>query len=401
MGITMGTFVLWFVYINKAVDESIWFHPQSNLSKYCTKYFSQFVRYKQDVFVLNTIIIEGILLPILFFIIMYISRYYTLPFYAHFTIWYLYSFLRIGPASMHFAYFHTLVHKEGHTRLGLFKFENKIINTFCNNAFNWWIGLFYGVMPGTYAYGHSIGHHGFNNLEGDLISTGWAPRDSMINWFAYLIQMALYSLNVTTIYSFYYGRKGLQQYVIKMIYGQIWYWAFYFLCYIISGYNTMFVIFYLTYPQLEGLVFLSGINWSWHLFVDPDDFGNDYVASLTLFNGPSNVLNEDYHVVHHQYPAHHWTKHPKLFEKHKSEYYKNNASVFQGTHAMELWYFAITKQYEMIYNRYDKTFLPKSMTKEDVIELLKKRMRATFFDKNGNFKPKYKIQTGTAMTKEN
>ena len=166
MGITMGPFVLWFVYINKAVDESIWFHPESNISKYCTQYFSQFVRYKEDVFVLIVIIVEGIILPFLFFIIMYISRYYSFPFYVHFIIWYLYSFLRIGPASMHFAYVHTLVHKEGHTRVGLFKFENKWINTLCNNTFNWWIGLFYGLMPGTYAYGHSIGHHGFNNLEG-------------------------------------------------------------------------------------------------------------------------------------------------------------------------------------------------------------------------------------------
>ena len=90
-----------------------------------------------------------------------------------------------------------------------------------------------------------------------MISTGWAERDSIINWFAYLSQMALYHVNISTIHSFQYGPRNLQKYVIKMVYGLVWYWAFYFLCYIMSGYNAMFVIFYLTYPQIEGLCYFQ------------------------------------------------------------------------------------------------------------------------------------------------
>ena len=170
MAITMGPFVPWFVYVNNAKDESIWFHPYSNLSNHCRKYYSKFVRHTEDVFVLNIIIIQGIILPFLFLCIICITRYYELPFYLHFVLWYLYTFLRVGPASMHFAYVHTLAHKEGHTRSGIFTFNSKVLNTVTNNCFNWWIGLFYGLMPGTYAYGHSINHHGFNNLEGIISS---------------------------------------------------------------------------------------------------------------------------------------------------------------------------------------------------------------------------------------
>ena len=223
---------------------------------------------------------------------------------------------------------------------------------------------------------------------GDLISTGWGRRDSIINWLAYIIQMGFYHINISTIHSFYYGPKRLKQYVNPMVKGLVWYWSFYVLCYIMSGCNIYFVMMYLTFPMAEGLIFLAGVNWSWHLFTDPNDFNNEFVASQTLFNGPSNVLNEDYHVVHHTYPAHHWTKHPQLFIKHKDEYIKNKASVFQGTHAMELFYFGVTCQYEAIYDKYDKEYLP-NMCKQEIIELIKERIKCTFFDENGNYKQLY------------
>ena len=168
MGMTMGPFVLWFILINNSKEKSIIFHPQSILSKYCSRYYSKFVRYKQDVFVLNVIIIQGIFLPFLFFFILFITKYIRLKFYQHFLIWHFYSFIRIGPSSMHFAYCHTLMHKEGHTKLGIFNFKSKILNFIFNNCMNWWISMFYGVMPGTYAFGHSVNHHSFNNLEGIL-----------------------------------------------------------------------------------------------------------------------------------------------------------------------------------------------------------------------------------------
>ena len=173
---------------------------------------------------------------------------------------------------MHFAYVHTLCHKEGHTKLGIFKFNGYWFNNVMNNIFNWWIGLFYGLMPGTYAFGHSINHHSFNNLEGDLISTGWAVRDSMFNWFTYLGQWALYHLNLTSILSFYSGPVRMKKYTKNMCVGVVYYWLFYFGCLYLSNFNFKFIFMYLTYPMIEGGIFLAAVNWSWHLFCDPDEF---------------------------------------------------------------------------------------------------------------------------------
>ena len=36
--------------------------------------------------------------------------------------------------------------------------------------------------------------------------------------------------------------------------------------------------------------------------------------AITILNGTINVLNEDAHVVHHQYPGTHWTNHPRLLK---------------------------------------------------------------------------------------
>ncbi len=56
-----------------------------------------------------------------------------------------------------------MCHKEGHSKIGIFK------NKRLNNVFNWWIGLFYGVMPSSFANGHSINHHKYNNGPNDVI----------------------------------------------------------------------------------------------------------------------------------------------------------------------------------------------------------------------------------------
>lgn len=42
-----------------------------------------------------------------------------------------------------------------------------------NNIFNYYIALFYGIIPTTYDIGHSINHHKYNNNPLDIVSTSW------------------------------------------------------------------------------------------------------------------------------------------------------------------------------------------------------------------------------------
>ena len=78
-------------------------------------------------------------------------------------------------------------------------------------------------------------------------------------------------------------------------------------------------------------------------------------------------------VVHHQYPGAHWTDHPKLYEKHKQEYVDKRASVFNGTHAMEIFFMAILKDYDMMATKF--VDVTGKLTHAEKRELLIARMR--------------------------
>merc|ERR1719359_1548857 len=119
---------------------------------------------------------------------------------------------------MNFAYVYTLCHKEGHSRSGLF--SDKYNDSFVmRNIFNWWVGLFFGVMPSTFRFGHSVNHHRYNNGREDCVTTSDKPRDSPVNFIAYLYRFALYATNISTVYQFIL--EGCYGVAWKMVIGSV------------------------------------------------------------------------------------------------------------------------------------------------------------------------------------
>lgn len=108
--------------------------------------------------------------------------------------------------------------------------------------------------------------------------------------------------------------------------------------------------------------------------VSPDTT-NIYASSITIFDGDdkTNILNEDYHVVHHQYPGAHWSTHPKMYEKHSEEYKTNLATCFHNTHAMEIFFLAILGKYGEFADRF--VDVSGTMSREEIEELIKTRLR--------------------------
>jgi hypothetical protein len=126
--------------------------------------------------------------------------------------------------------------------------------------------------------------------------------------------------------------------------------------------------------MVEATLLLSAINWSWHCFLDPD-IDNHYSSSITILGGDdkTNILNEDYHVVHHQCPGAHWSTHPTKFEKHRAEYAANKATIFNNTHAIEIYFFAILKKYDLFAERSED--FGGTMTYDDKLEQVKLRLQ--------------------------
>jgi hypothetical protein len=326
----------------------------------------------------NAILAFGVGIPALFFYCLNYTMTNGFNYYMAFA----YNVFRIGPYFMNFAYVYTLCHKEGHSHTGLYKEPyNKVLRY----VWNWWIGFFYGVCPATFAIGHTKNHHKYNNGPLDILSTGDMQRDSFWNWVRYIPRFFLYALNITTIQQFY--AEGNIQLVNQMFYGSAIYWLGVFMVYKCS---PLFCLAYVIYPLFEQTILLCAINWSWHAMIDPDEPDNQFVNSMTLFGDQVNVLNEDYHVVHHQYPAAHWKDHPDLYELNKADYVDKNgkiASMFNDTHAMEMFFLCMLGEYEKLAEKFvDPTG---KLTMEEKIQMMKDRLRTCTWGphKSPNAKP--------------
>ncbi|KAL4459355.1 hypothetical protein ABPG74_017968 [Tetrahymena malaccensis] len=325
------------------------------------KFNQKFVAYKEDAYTINVIILLAVVLPIAF---LYCLNDHMNNGFS-WTLCILYNLFRLGPYLINFTWCYALSHKEGHMGAGLYKEPY----TFLSKIFNWWIGLFYGVLPASFVYGHSINHHKYDNREEDVVSTSDRPRDSWLNWIRYIPRFALYSLNVSTIIQFYKERKyGI---CLKMFLGSVYWFSFVFL--VLKLTNSSFTFWYVIYPFFENFFILSAINWAWHAFIDDQDPENEYINSVTIVDGVFNVLNEDYHVVHHQYPGVHWTKNYDLYLKHKEEYKKGKqAAMFKDTQVFEMFVLVASANYDVLAQ---KMVLNQELSFEEKKEFIKRRLR--------------------------
>lgn len=348
------------------------------------KFNSQFVKRPQDAYMMNCIYAYGGLLPLMFFgCAWYVSNHGM-------NLWlaFGYHLLRIGPYFMNFAYVYTLCHKEGHSFAGLFSKEYNE-STILRNVFNWWIGMFYGVLPATFSYGHSINHHRYNNGPLDVISTSDKPRDNFANWVAYLPRYFLYAINIST--SAQFAREKNWKVVYNVVLGSLWFLAWVLIC--ASVISPAFAIIFVVFPFCEAMMLLAAVNWSWHAFLDPNDPENEYVQSITIVDGCINVLNEDSHVVHHQFPGAHWTDHPSHVDKLWDMYIEQRASVFRRTHAFEIFGMSVARDYEALAKKFvdlrgEKEGRP--MTHSERVDLMKRRLRGCWWG------PRVYIKAATA-----
>eukprot|EP00039_Didymoeca_costata_P030993 m.32577 g.32577 ORF g.32577 m.32577 type:complete len:421 (-) comp8428_c0_seq2:1680-2942(-) len=357
----MGSSVVWYV-----LDFGSSLKLADYIDKALQPYTSSIMRNPADGFVVCVVMSAGVMLPLLGLY----NLLYTMEYGFSFKMWYLYHLWRVGPMAMHFSIVNTLCHKEGHTYNGMFK---QPYNSILRYSFNWWIGLFYGLAPSTYTFGHSRNHHTYNNEHGDVVSTGDMPRDNFMNYVAYIPRWFAYHINITTYIQFKVEKN--EECANKMVMGSLYYITF---VVIVASFSPIFAIAYILYPLLETGVFLSAVNWSWHAFTDPNDPTNEFVSSITILSGPFNVLNEDYHVVHHQYPGTHWTKHPELFEKHREQYIASQATIFEDCHAIEVFVYSVLRQYKRLARKY--VDLSGKLSLEEKEELMRKRLQAVTWD---------------------
>ena len=280
-------------------------------------YFTGMVKNPADGFVVPLTLWLGFILPGWFFY----ELWYAVNVGFEWKRMVLYNIVRIGPTYMNFMYVYVLCHKEGHNFGNLFSART---NFFLKYFYNHYVGMFHGVAPGTFTYSHVYNHHKYDNDARDVYCTAYRPRDQFGSWLRYLPEWFGYASNVTSTAAFM--TEGRTAETKGIVLSTLWYVAF------ISGIayiHLPFALCTLVYAFVEGNILLSVVNFVWHAFICPDDPSNVYITSTTIVEGLNFTLEEEYHVVHHQYAGIHWTKHKEKFEQHLDDgYNKTIPSIF-------------------------------------------------------------------------
>ncbi len=347
----------------------------TRFNEWCDPYYKNLVHHPKDTFIVNTTIWLGLCLPAYFCLEAY-AQYQSLAAGNGFIWWRaaIYNVVRIGPMYRHFMFVYVLCHKEAHMYGKLFSEPHR---TWLGLQFvyNYYIGFFHGVLPGPFTESHIYNHHKYDNAIDDVYSTGAFPRDNFRNFLHYVYIWFLYALNLSSIYKFF--EEGRKERAYRCIGGVIYYMAGLVLTWKLV--NAQFALVYVLYPLIEANILLSAVNYTWHAFIDPDDHDNDYVNSVTILDGLNFTLDEEYHVVHHQYGGVHWSRNKELYYKHIGEYKKATGTVFQKCNLFVIWGMIVAKDYEGLaehFVQYEEDE-SKQLSKKEVANLLKRRLNAT------------------------
>jgi hypothetical protein len=171
-----------------------------NISRKVAPNFESLVKNPKDGFVIPLSIWLGAILPGWFFYELWHACQYGFDWQRIV----VYNIVRIGPMYMNFMFVYVLCHKEGHNFGNLFA---KHVNApFPLGGFkyfyNHWVGLFHGVLPGTFTYSHVYNHHKYDNSHKDVYCTAYRPRDQFSSWVKYLPEWFAYASNVSSVGSF-------------------------------------------------------------------------------------------------------------------------------------------------------------------------------------------------------
>lgn len=346
----------------------------TTLSTFSSRHLRQFatrtslVRHPQDAFFLPVLIWLALIIPAYFFHELFHSASL-----AHQGIsisiprLLLYNIIRLGPMYAAFMYVYVLCHKEAHRNGYLFE-RNSILPL--RNIFNHWIGLFHGVLPGTFTVSHINNHHRYDNSARDVYTTAFRPRDSFWSYVRYVSEWFLYASNVSSCAALL--SEGRRVDAAAAAAGSIAYIAFVIACAFI---HLRFTLLALVYPFFEANILLSIVNFVWHAFIEEEKPTDDYINSTTIIEGLNFTLAEEYHVVHHQYAGVHWTKHKQLYERHQEQYTRYPPSAFYKVNIFELFYFIVTGQYQQLVKLYYRPLLQPGWSDEKLAELLKRRLQ--------------------------
>ncbi|MCU0416579.1 MAG: fatty acid desaturase [Cytophagaceae bacterium] len=242
---------------------------------------------------------------------------------------------------------------------------------FLNKVLPWILGPFFGQTPETY-FSHHLGmHHVENNNENDLSTTMHYQRDSFASFMMYFLDF--FFLGLIKLVRYFHIRN-IQKLRDKVLFGEL---AFILLCIGLSfiSWPATFVVFVLPFI-ISRFIMMAG-NFTQHAFIDPSDPENHYKNSITCINNKYNqkCWNDGYHISHHVRPGLHWTEHPNHLRNNIDVYAANKALVFDQTHFLPIFFYLMTKKYDVLADHLVNLNGNEFASTEEAIALMKERTK--------------------------
>jgi fatty acid desaturase len=214
-------------------------------------------------------------------------------------------------------------------------------------------------------------HHPENNLKEDLSSTMAYQRDSFPDFMRYFLKFFFLGvLDLTT----YLRRKNRKKLLHRFWRGEFSFYVFTAILLLINWKATL-IIFII--PFIFTRFMMMAGNWAQHAFIDAASPENCYRNSITCINASYNrrCFNDGYHIGHHLKPAMHWTDLPLEFQNNLSAYKEERAIVFHTIDFFIVWLFLMIRRYDWLAHFYVNLDPEKTMTKTEIITLLKTRVQ--------------------------
>lgn len=112
-----------------------------------------------------------------------------------------YHLIMLCPLNKFFAYISTMSHKEGHYHnVRIYKNNSVFLNKMCE----YFIGLYYGILPGSYTIAHRKIHHLYHGAYGDNMLILDCNRTSVTHFIWNVTQMMLNFLGISSLFHLFY-----------------------------------------------------------------------------------------------------------------------------------------------------------------------------------------------------
>ena len=259
------------------------------------------------------------------------------------------------------------MHYSTHRRL----FKPGFYGNIANKSIVVLIAPLFGIPSNYYWLHHIVMHHVDNNeQEKDLSSTEGYQRDNLLHWFHYFLRFILFGWIEMPVYAAKKRRWGVLLQVIAGLVGH------FTVAGLLWSLNPVAAKWTVLAPYVLVSAALMFGNWSQHSFVCPENPRCNFRLAINVVNHPDNQrsFNDGFHVLHHVNSQIHWTDFPSTFVKRLEEHAEKDTLVFHGIGFFDVGVAIFLRRYGWLADRY-VNIGQKPRTREEVIELLKDRVR--------------------------